>query len=132
LYLYIKGRKFAKYMSSACTAELRERIEGDIISLHEARNQVEFDYVFETMRVVWTNAGGAGFAAYFKRHYATGVWARWWYGASFDTQNLSCWWLQGSPTPSRTSGLRRSRSSRVSVPRRLPRHGTSSTSRASR
>ena len=82
VYLYIKGSKFAKYMSSACTAELRESIEGDIISLHEARNQVEFDYVFETMRVVWTKAGEAGFAAYFKRHYATGVWARWWYGAS--------------------------------------------------
>jgi uncharacterized Zn-finger protein len=43
VYLYIKGSKFVKCMSSACTAEFRERIEGDIISLHEARNQVELD-----------------------------------------------------------------------------------------
>jgi myo-inositol catabolism protein IolC len=82
VYLYIKGSKFAKHMSSACTAELRERIEGEIISFHEACNQVEFDYVFVTMRVVLTKKGKAGFAAYFKRHYATGVGARWWYGAS--------------------------------------------------
>ena len=73
VYLYVKGGKFAKYMPSACTAELRARIEGDIISLHETRNQVQFDYFFETMRVVWTKAGEADFAAYFKRHYATGV-----------------------------------------------------------
>ena len=73
VYPYVKGGKFAKYMSSACTAELRARIEGDIISLHETRNQVQFDYFFETMRVVWTKAGEADFAAYFKRHYATGV-----------------------------------------------------------
>ena len=69
-------------MSIDCTAELRARIEGDIISLHETRNQVQFDYLFETMRVVWTKAGEACFAAYFKRHYATGVWARWWVGGS--------------------------------------------------
>ena len=35
VYLYIKCSKFAKYMSSACTAELRESTEGDIISLHK-------------------------------------------------------------------------------------------------
>ena len=73
MYLYVKGGKFAKYMPSACTAELRARIEGDIISLHETRNQVQFDYFFETMRVVWTKAGEADFAAYFKRHYANGI-----------------------------------------------------------
>ena len=73
MYLHVKGGKFAKYMSSAYTAELRARIEADIISLHETRNQVQFDYFFETMRVVWTKAGEADFAAYFKRHYTTEV-----------------------------------------------------------
>jgi len=82
VYLYIMQGKFAKKMSAGCTAELRERIEADIISLHQARNQAMFDYLFTVMAAVWTKEGEREFAAYFERHYASGIWSRWFYSAS--------------------------------------------------
>jgi hypothetical protein len=82
VYLYLKKGKFSKYMSAECTLELRERIEADIIALHQSRNQAMFDHLATVVAAVWEKEGEASFAAYFVRHYATGVWARWFYSAS--------------------------------------------------
>ena len=82
VHLYLKDGKFAKYMSRTCTAELRARIEADIIALHEMRSQKMFDVVFEFMTVVWTNEGEGDFAVYFRRYYGSSVWSHWWYGAA--------------------------------------------------
>ena len=80
--LYLTEGKFRKHMSQSCTPETRDLIEGDIIALHSARSEAMFDVLFECMSVVWTDAGEAGFVAYFRRHYGNGVWKRWWYGAA--------------------------------------------------
>ena len=77
VYIYLVSGKFAKYMSSACTAETRARIEADITALHYARNQEMFGFLLECMLKVWTREGEQTFAAYFKRYYGTGVWSRW-------------------------------------------------------
>lgn len=82
VYLYIKQGKFGKYMSPQCTPELRARIEADITSLHQARNQDMFDCLFTVMADVWADEGEGDFAAYFERHYASGIWSRWFYRAS--------------------------------------------------
>jgi hypothetical protein len=79
---YLKDGKMAKHMSPECTKELRERIEDDIYSLHEARTQQMFDFLVGYMAEVWTKEGEGGFALYFKRHYGTGVWSHWWVRAA--------------------------------------------------
>lgn len=80
--LYLTQGKFGKHMSAACTAELRARIESDIIVLHEMRTQPMFDAMFTAMRSVWELEGEGAFAVYFERFYANGVWSKWWYGAA--------------------------------------------------
>ena len=82
VYIYLVSGKFTKYMSSACTAETRTRIEADITALHYARNQDMFDYLLEYMLRVWAKEREQTFAVYFKRHYGTGEWSRWHYSAS--------------------------------------------------
>jgi hypothetical protein len=80
--LYRKQGKFAKHMSSTCTAEQRARIEADIVALHEMRTQEVFDVAFEFMEELWANEGEGDFAVYFRRYYGTPVWSHWWYGAA--------------------------------------------------
>jgi len=81
---YITEGKFAKHMSGACTAEQRGRMEADIAMLHQCRSQDMFDFIAAFMFEVWTAEGEGVFVAYFRRHYATGVWSRWWYGAALE------------------------------------------------
>jgi hypothetical protein len=80
--LYLTEGKFAKHMSGECTKEQRERMEADIIMLHQARSQEMFDFVAEFMFEVWVKEGESGFVVYFRRHYGSGIWSRWYYGAS--------------------------------------------------
>ena len=69
-------------MSASCTAETRESFKSGIIALHEARTEGMFDVLLVSMFEVWTKEGEGKFAVYFRRHYGTGVWKRWWYGAA--------------------------------------------------
>lgn len=82
VHLFLTQGKFAKYMSSTCTKDTRARIESDITALHEVRSQAMFDVLFEFMAKVWSSEGEERFSDYFRRHYATGVWSHWWYGAA--------------------------------------------------
>ena len=52
------------------------------LSPHEARTEGMFDVLLVAMFEVWTKEGEGKFAVYFRRHYGTGVWKRWWYGAA--------------------------------------------------
>jgi hypothetical protein len=84
VFLYVRSGKIARHMSSTCTTEMREKIEGDIFTLHEVKSEMMFDILLKSMMQVWTTNGEGGFAEYFERHYGTNVFKRWWVGSSLE------------------------------------------------